>query len=198
MPDVRSNRLTITPLLIGTNTLDPLYDQFCDDSALQTSPYCGYHQVFRTLQIRHKQSSNGHFGLVNQKNSEPRVIPAGQKVVLEGYANVDNVTNDESVLEQPTVPSLPGGIFVDCCLINLPRDSPFKVPVALRNETDHDISLLGVSFANLVLSKRSCQPKTPLAAVLNSSPLARHTSSLVLATSHLTLVSHSLKNGKST
>lgn len=125
VPDVRSNSLT--PLLVGTNTLDRLYEQFCEDNTFHNSTYCGYHQVLRTLQIRHKQSQDGRLGLVNFRNTEPSVIPAGEKVMLEGYANIDNVNNEKCVLlEQPTVSSLPGGIFVECCLINIPRDSPYK------------------------------------------------------------------------
>lgn len=37
--------------------------------------------------------------------------------------------------------SLPGGVFVDCCLITVPKHTPYKVPVLLRNETNHDITL---------------------------------------------------------
>lgn len=39
VPDVRSN--SDIPVLIGTNTLDPLYKQFCSDSPPQINPYCG-------------------------------------------------------------------------------------------------------------------------------------------------------------
>lgn len=37
--------------------------------------------------------------------------------------------------------SLPGGIFIDSCIITLPKDSPYKIPVVVRNETDRDICL---------------------------------------------------------
>lgn len=67
VPDVRSNSLT--PLLIGTNTLDPLYEQFCENDSFQDGVYCGYHQVLRTLRIRHKQSLEGKLGLVNLRNT---------------------------------------------------------------------------------------------------------------------------------
>lgn len=96
VPDVRSN--SITPLLIGTNTLDPLYEQFCDDDYLQTNPYSGYHQVLRTLQFRHNRNSNVQLGLVNLRNIEPNVIPAGQKFVLEAFANIDGTTNEKWAL----------------------------------------------------------------------------------------------------
>lgn len=55
--DVRSN--SNIPVLIGTNTLDSLYEQFCDGSPLPTNPYCGYQQVLRTLQLRHNQNTVG-------------------------------------------------------------------------------------------------------------------------------------------
>lgn len=140
VPDIRSN--SITPLLIGTNTLDPFYEQFCNDGLPQSSPYCGYHQVLKTLQLRHKQNQDGHCGLVHLRNTEPKLIPAGQKVVLDGFANINNTVNENwLLLEQPTVSSLPGGIFVDSCVIAFPKDRPYQVPVVFRNETDHDIAL---------------------------------------------------------
>ena len=47
VPEVRSNSLT--PLLVGTNTLDPLYEQFCDDDTSPNSAYCGYHHVRKII-----------------------------------------------------------------------------------------------------------------------------------------------------
>lgn len=140
VPDVRSN--SITPLLIGTNALDPFYEQFCDGSFTPNKSYCGYHQVLKTLQLRHRQNPDGHHGFVHLKNTRPKLIPARQKVVLDGFANIDHITNDNwFLLEQPTVSSLPGGIFIDSCVIAFPKDRPYKVPVVFRNETDHDIAL---------------------------------------------------------
>lgn len=46
-----------------------------------------------------------------------------------------------AIIAQPTTGSLPGGVFVDCCLISLPKHGPYKVPVLLRNGTNHDITL---------------------------------------------------------
>lgn len=141
VPEVRSN--SITPLLIGTNTLDPLYEQFCDDISFQPSPYSGY-QVLRTLKFRFNQNIDGQFGLVNLRNTEPNIVPAGQKVVLEGFANIHSMTTGKWVLvEQPSVSSLPGGIFIDSCVITLPQKSPCKIPVVVRNETDREICLPG-------------------------------------------------------
>lgn len=134
VPDVRSN--SDIPVLIGTNALDPLYEQFCDDSSLQAKSYCGYQQVLRTLQLGHKQNSDGQLGFVKLRGPETDIIPAGQKVVLEGFVNVSSLNNEKwALVEQPTISSLPGGIFTDGCLISIPTQSPYKIPVVLRNET---------------------------------------------------------------
>lgn len=140
VPDVRSNKAI--PILIGTNTLDLLFEQFCDDSSLLDNPYCGYQQVLKTLQLRHKQNEDGRLGFVKLQGREPDVIPAREKVVLEGFVNVSAMNNEKwALLEQPTISALPGGIFTDSCLITLPTQSPYKIPVVLRNETSHDVVL---------------------------------------------------------
>lgn len=100
--DVRSNKSI--PVLIGTNTLDLLYEQFCNDSSLLDNPYCGYQQVLKTLQLRHKQNEDDRPGFIKL----PDVIPAGEKVVLEGLVNVSALNNEKwALLEQPTVSALP-------------------------------------------------------------------------------------------
>ncbi|KAL6455421.1 hypothetical protein MHYP_G00361230 [Metynnis hypsauchen] len=140
VPDTRSN--SSVPVLIGTNTLDPLYEQFCDGNPLVSNTYCGYQQVLKTLQLRRKQNSEGQIGVVKLGRHEPSVIPAGQKVVLEGFVSGSEANNERwAVLEEPSISSLPGGIFIDSCLISIPARSPYKVPVVLRNETSHDIVL---------------------------------------------------------
>lgn len=132
VPDVRSN--SDMPVLIGTNTLDTLYEQYCD-AVPPVNAYCGYQQVLQILQFRQKQQ-DGQLGFVKLRSSEPDVIPAGQKVVLEGFINVSGISNEKwALLEQPTLSSLPGGILTDRCLITLPARSPHKIPVVLSNET---------------------------------------------------------------
>ncbi len=140
VPDTRSN--SSIPVLIGTNTLDPLYEEYCDDNPLRSTTFCGYAQVLRTLQLRHQQRFGGRLGLVKLRGSIPATIPAGEKVILQGVAGARTVTNESWVLlEPPSMSSLPGGIFTDCCLITMPTQHPYKVPVILRNETEHDITL---------------------------------------------------------
>lgn len=70
-------------LLIGTNTLDLLFDGLSlTDTDLSGLPY-GYRVVLRVLQQRNKQNQNGSLGLVSLSGNEPEIIPAGQSRVLE-------------------------------------------------------------------------------------------------------------------
>lgn len=96
VPDVHSN--SDIPVLIGTNTLDLLYEQFCDDHSPQANPCCGYQQVLKTLQLRHKQNSDGQLGFVKLQGHKPNVIPAAQKVVLESFVNVSGMNNEKWIL----------------------------------------------------------------------------------------------------
>ena len=138
--DNRSN--SSIQVLIGTNTLDPLYEEFCDDDTLKAATLCGYVQVLKALQHRHQQYSSGTLGIVRLRGSTPEVIPAGQKVRLQGFIGARAVgSEDWALLEEPSNSNLPGGIFTDRCLITIPTQAPYKVPVILRNESDHDIIL---------------------------------------------------------
>lgn len=55
VPEVRKDNET--PVLIGTNTLDVLYDQYLNQKSLYHQPAsCGYRVVLNTLRIRHKKN----------------------------------------------------------------------------------------------------------------------------------------------
>lgn len=101
VPDTRSN--SSIPVLIGTNILDPLYEEYCDDNTLRSTTFCGYAQVLKTLQLRHQQRSGGRLGLVKLRGSTPATIPAGEKVVLQGFAGAKTVTKSQSPFSSPIV-----------------------------------------------------------------------------------------------
>lgn len=141
VPDIRSN--SDTPLLIGTNTLDPLYEHLCESTLpdFKVLPY-GYQQVLKTLASRKRQTDSGKIGLVKLRGRTQKVLLANQKLLLEGFVHASHAKPEQcAITEQPTTCSLPGGVFVDCCFISLPKHSSYKVPVVLRNETNHDITL---------------------------------------------------------
>ncbi|XP_041923982.1 uncharacterized protein LOC121688433 isoform X1 [Alosa sapidissima] len=141
IPDIRSS--SDIPVLVGTNTLDMLYDEHCDHNTTSlTSPLPVYSQILKMLALRKEQRTSGHHGILTMREKQPRVIPAGWKVPLEGHVSTSNITAEHcALIEQPTTSALPGGIFVDTCLVTLPSQHPHKLPVWVRNETEHDITL---------------------------------------------------------
>ncbi|XP_049332090.1 uncharacterized protein LOC111196705 [Astyanax mexicanus] len=128
-------------LLIGTNTLDVLYEKHFEKNQLKhQSPHHGYKMVLKTLEMRHKQTENCTVGTVRLHSNAPKIIPAGQCSILEGSVN-HRGADRWVVLESPSTASLPGGLIVTNSLISLPDKFHAKLPVVLRNETDHDITL---------------------------------------------------------
>lgn len=137
VPDVQSNAL-----LVGTNTLDLVYEVYSTtNTAPQAIPY-GYRVVLKIMQQRNKQKENSSLGLVRLSGREPKIVPAGQSCVLEGTVHVSCQTPDRwIVIEPPSSSSLPGGVMVTNCLINLPDSPSQRLPVVLRNESKHDITI---------------------------------------------------------
>lgn len=140
VPDTRSN--IQSSLLIGTNTLDILYETFSQTNAdPQALPY-GYRVVLSVLQQRQKQKENSSLGLVRLSGKESEVIPAGQSRVLEGLVHVNTKTPDKwIVVESPSTSSLSGGVLVTSCLLTLLDKPSQKFPVVLQNESKHDIAI---------------------------------------------------------
>lgn len=133
--------------LIGTNTLDLAYEKYLEtnDTVCQAVPF-GYRAVIKTIENRRQQKVNSSIGIVRLPNLTPTVVPAGQNVVLEGVVNVrGQVAEKWAVMEPPSFSPFPGGLLVASCLLNLPQHPSQKVPVVLKNETEHDIIIPGKS-----------------------------------------------------
>ena len=130
-----------SPVLIGTNTLDVLYDQYFGGKTTPHQPrQYGYRAVLKTLELRQQQNRDGSIGVVRMLSKTPTVIPACHSVILEGAAKVHSPSADRWVtVEHPTQSYLPGGLCVKSCLSTLPSNAPYKVPVMITNETDQDI-----------------------------------------------------------
>lgn len=68
----------------------------------------------------------------------PVLIPKGHTLVLEGSARVDKPSAVQwAIIEHPASP-LPGGLYVQNCLVTLPGHSPYKVPVIIKNDLEQD------------------------------------------------------------
>ena len=91
-------------VLIGTNALDVLYETASEDAAESPeSASYGYRAVPKVLELRQQQHQGSAFRLVELHDRSPQLIPAGQTVVLNGCAVVNEHTNETSaLLEHPT------------------------------------------------------------------------------------------------
>lgn len=141
VPDVRPE--TPSQVLIGTNTFDVVYEQFFGSNATPHQPCLyGYRAVLKTLELRHQQSKEGKVGVVRMLSKTPTLIPAGRSVILEGSARVHNLSVDRwAVVEHPTQSSLPGGLCLKSCLVTLPSNAPYNIPVVVTNETEQAVTL---------------------------------------------------------
>lgn len=184
IPDVHPD--SQIPVLVGTNTLDVLYEMYLD---IKTpghfpGPY-GFKALLKTLELRYTQSKDANIGLITLLGKTAAVIPAGHTVVLEGSANVHCASTDKgAIVEHPAQSSLPGGLCVKSCLITLPTRAPYKVPVVITNETDQDVTIpstcviaeLGafrctLSEHNVVSANESYKSEEPLSFNFGDSPI---------------------------
>ncbi len=141
VPDIKSHTQPL--VLVGTNTLDALYEEHFIKGHFSFLPALyGYRAILYTLELRHKRNETGTLGHVRMKSQIPEVLAAGQAVVLEGICHMPGTPVDKwVVVEHPTVSSLPGGVVVKCCLLTLPYEKSGCLPVVLINEADHDVTI---------------------------------------------------------
>lgn len=115
VPDVRPNSQSF--VLIGTNTMDVLYDMYSDGESPNFRPdHFGYQAVSKVIELRHRQATDSH-GMVKLQSKNPEVIRAGETVVIEGTVKVNHFQNEKTVVvEHSSSSSLPGGLIVKSCL----------------------------------------------------------------------------------
>ena len=96
-------------MLIGTNTLDVLYEKYADISPqnYESLPY-GYRVVLKTLEIRKRHCADSSLGEVRLHSKDFETIAAGQTKVLEGSVSCRTPDDRKWVMvESPKSPSLP-------------------------------------------------------------------------------------------
>ncbi|XP_027866831.1 uncharacterized protein LOC114140802 isoform X1 [Xiphophorus couchianus] len=140
VPDTSPDRPS--DVLIGMNTLEPLYEQHLSGNHVQFQPMAqGYRAVLKLLQLKHQQNQSGNAGTVRLLSTTPVLISPGQTIVLEGSVKNTPPSADKwAIVEHPSSP-LPGGLCVQSCLITLPRHPPYKVPVIMKNESEQEVSI---------------------------------------------------------
>lgn len=153
VPDVKSMQ---SLMLIGTNTLDVLYER-CLEGGLQINhslPH-GYRAVLKILELRHNQF---HHGVIRMHGRSPQTIPPGGTVVLEG-TSANCFSQNAVLVEHPSSFSLPGSLIVRSCLVDCSKLQPGQLPVIVSNESDHDViiparsAIAQMSTVNTILSK---------------------------------------------
>lgn len=85
VPDIRATSQSL--VLIGTNTLDVLYDMYFEAGLTRHQPIPhGYRAVLKCLELRQKQTNNSQPSVVTLQGRSSKIIPAGETVVVEGVA----------------------------------------------------------------------------------------------------------------
>ncbi|KAK7922046.1 hypothetical protein WMY93_008948 [Mugilogobius chulae] len=153
VPDIYSE--SQSQILIGMNTLDPLYEQHVQTEFVHYVPVMqGYRAVLNLLQCRYQKSKDCNDGVVRLANNRiPTVIPAGETVVVEGSIHASSTPlSSWALVEHPTT-ALPGGLCVQNCLITLSHEPHQKIPIVLTNESEQSITIPPLSvIAELVMS----------------------------------------------
>lgn len=140
VPDVRQG--FHAQVLIGMNTLDPLYEQHLESEFARYKPsQHGYGAVLHLLQLRHQQTQEESTGVVRLAGASPLEVPAGCIMVIKGSVRTGLPSTGRCALvEQPPTP-LPRGLCVRNCLVALPSHGPHRIPVVITNEFDQSITL---------------------------------------------------------
>lgn len=154
VPDVKPG--CESQILIGMNTLEPLYEQHLESEGASYKPsQHGYRAVLKLLQLRHKQIQEARDGVVRLASKLPVEIPAGHTMVLKGSICADPPPAGKCALLEPPATPLPGGLCVKNCLITLPSHTSCHIPVMLTNESDQSITLPPLS----VVAELSASPQ---------------------------------------
>ena len=152
------------PLLIGTNVLDQLYQHGMEQDGL-TSLFRAhsdgsYAQLFQHIAQAHETTKRPH--TVKLQGHKALTIPAQRKLYTTGLVRVGKTArHTDFVLEPHEHCPLPGGVILECALVNIPCESSCKVPIVLSNTTDHDITLHQQSVLAQVSAAQCVIPLDP-------------------------------------
>lgn len=142
VPDCHFN--SRIPLLIGTNVLDCLYQQGVKrkGSKFFQNPGAGGDYVLLFQHVAQNYESGKQPFQVRAPGKDHITIPAKQKICVPGQVRIKrSISKALFVLEKPETFPLPGGIFVENAVVNVSLWACSKIPVIIKNMTEHDITL---------------------------------------------------------
>ena len=98
---------------------------------------CVLTPLVKSLWSRYKiKQDNGRVGKVKLQGKRCVTVPAGHKMVLNGYTRKVPVGAGTTLAVKPSSQSkLPSGLLFCSYVLACPRKASFKVPVLLTNET---------------------------------------------------------------
>lgn len=153
-----------TPLLVGTNVLLQLYQRGMDNNKptfLKRSDNFALllQHVARTCTFETKPCP------VKLHGRKPITLPAGHKMCIFGEVRIGKASPHTSfVLEPSASSSLPGGLLLECAVMNICCKASSKIPVILRNTTAHNVTLRHKCVIGEISAVQSVLP-------LNSTPV---------------------------
>lgn len=91
---------------------------------------------------------------VNLQGYHSITVPAGDKVSVCGDVRLrKNSLRSLCVVESPKISSLPGGLFVESALLEIPHRPSSKIPIVLRNVTDRNVMLERQVIAQMMVAQ---------------------------------------------
>lgn len=152
-------------VLIGTNALDVLYEGFSEEIGEPVLENCAYAVLIQHLHslYKNKTQDKNRVNKVKLLHKKAIVVPAGQKVAIDGYTrNVNSLPGTTLLVDFPSHSYLPSGLTFCSYVMSSPRQTSFKVPVLLKNETPHSITVPAHCVLAELTAPLSVSPLTSL------------------------------------
>lgn len=153
------------PLLVGTNVLLQLHQRGMDYDRLTFQRRSDKFALLLQYVAKVHKNENKPC-LVKLHGRNPVTVPAGHKLCVVGDVRVGRENpNTSFVLEPSESLSLPGGLFLECALMNITCKASTKIPVTLRNTADHSVTLPPRCVIGEVHAVQSAMPLSVMQSV---------------------------------
>lgn len=151
------------PLLIGTNALLRLHEQLVEQDGPEFICKLRSKQFAMILQhVAQAQRNDAHSYPVMLHSKKPVMILANQKTCLMGNVRLRKRDQNTSfVLEPHEQYRLPGGLLIEPVLVEVPSKASIKVPVIVRNVSEHDVILQPSSVVAQACAAQQVSPPSP-------------------------------------